>query len=198
MKLNSTSINIIYKNPQEFLGLVKSSDAKEFGVYPHYKFKDKKTLTESGFSQFAKTCSIVLINDEGIHLAPELRESSLLKNISELAKKVKDTTGILTSFIFGGEAHNQNKDSFELFNDIGNVLDKEGADISVICGKKFDGSRDALLKDKNNIFITSESNEDLALTLKNNQLSKEQVEEAFSKYYEVVDISPNHNLCNKK
>lgn len=196
MALNiQNPIRIIYKNPREFEKLINNKKMKEVGTFPHYSFANKVTSSSPMYSQYANTCSILDINDTMVHLAPEQRTHNLLEKIADLVKKEKDEKGVANAFIIGGKV-NDNQ-SFGLFCEIGNVLEKEGADFSMLCGKgdKPKGALDSLCKNGDTFVFTQEYNPELETLVKNEKNpTKERLQSIFEKFYNIMEISPNHVL----
>ena len=194
MSLNMyTPIKIIYKNPKEFEKLVSSKGMKEVGTFPYYSFCNKVTSTTPMYSQRANTCSILDINDTMVHLAPEQRTHNLLEKIADLIKKEKNEKGVANAFIIGGKV-NDNK-SFGLFCEIGNVLEKEGADFSMLCGKNDTpkGALDSLCKNGDTFVFTQEHNPELETLVKNEKNpTSERLQSIFENFYNIMEISPNH------
>src|SRR5574344_2328041 len=190
------SANIKYTSPKEFDSMVNKSNMQEVGVYPKYRLRDSVTSAKPMFSKYANTCSIVSVNDTMLHLAPELRCYKFIDRFTDLVKKQKDEKGDVTAFVLGGRVND--KESFELFNDIGNVLEKEGADFSMICGK-FDPKNkpamdlDALCQNKDTFTFTQENNRELENFVKENKsLTSDGFKKVFEKFYNFVEISPKH------
>ena len=194
MSLNiQAPIKIVYKNPKEFDKLVSSKGMKEVGTFPHYSFCNKVTSITPMYSQYANTCSILDINDTMVHLAPEQRTHNLLEKIADLIKKEKDEKGVANAFIIGGKV-NDNK-SFGLFCEIGNVLEKEGADFSMLCGKNDTpkGALDSLCKNGDTFVFTQEYNPELETLVKNEKNpTSERLQSILEKFYNIMEISPNH------
>lgn len=186
-------IKIVYKTPKEFEKLISAKNMKEVGVFPHYSFSDRVTSSSPKFSQYANTCSILDVNDTMVHLAPEQRTHNLLEKIADLIKKEKDEKGVADAFIIGGKV-NDNK-SFGLFCEIGNVLEKEGADFSMLCGKGDTpkGALDSLCKNGDTFVFTQEYNPELENLVKNEKNpTSERLQTIFEKFYNIIEISPKH------
>ena len=118
-----------------------------------------------------------------------------MKKITNLIKKEKDEKGDVTAFIIGGQ--NNDTKSFDLFNDIGNVLDKEGIDFSMICGKneKSRKGRDALLKNGDTFIFTQENNPQMSNFIEENKsLTGDGLKKVFELFYDIVDFSPKHKI----
>lgn len=196
MSVNFTgSAKILYQTPKEFEALINSKKMKEVGAWPNYAFSNRVTSKGPMYSQYANTCSILDINNTMVHLAPEFRERNLLGKIADLIRKKKDETGDVTAFIIGGRTND--KASFNLFNDIGNVLEKEGADFSMICGKgdkpKF--ALDSLCKDGDTFIFTQINNPEFTKNIKNNNnLTPDGLQKVFERFYEFIEISPKHQI----
>ena len=145
MSVNFNGVaKIKYQNPKEFRNTIKKLQAQEVCPFPKYCFHNKVTSSKPMYSQYANTCSILDINDTMVHLAPEFRTHNLMDKIADLVKKEKAEKGDVTAFIIGGKSLN--------------ILDKEGTDFSMICGKQ-DKPRhalDSLCKDGDTFIFTQE------------------------------------------
>jgi len=187
---------ISYKSPKEFDKIVNENNAKEVGIFPQYTYKHRVSSNDSMYTKNANTCSILQVNDTMLHLAPEIRSYRLMDDISDLVKSKFDKTGDVTAIIIGGQACD--KESFNLFNDIGNVLEKEGADFSMLCGKNIHSKngRDALCKlDKDTFIFTQEDSPNFEELVKQNKsLTPDGLKRVFEMFYSYVDISPKHKI----
>lgn len=196
MSINFNGVaKIKYQSPKEFENTIKKLQAQEVCPFPKYCFHNKVTSSKPMYSQYANTCSILNINDTMVHLAPELRTSNLMQKITDLIKKEKNEKGDVTAFILGGKT--KDKNSFNLFNDIANVLDKEGADFSMICGKqeKPKQALDSLCKDGDTFIFTQEYSPKLEQYVKENKsLTGEGLQKVFELFYDFVEISPKYNI----
>ena len=196
MSVNFNGVaKIKYQNPKEFRNTIKKLQAQEVCPFPKYCFHNKVTSSKPMYSQYANTCSILDINDTMVHLAPEFRTHNLMDKIADLVKKEKAEKGDVTAFIIGGKS--QDKDSFNLFNDIVNILDKEGTDFSMICGKQ-DKPRhalDSLCKDGDIFIFTQEHSPKLEQFVKENKsLTGDGLQKVFELFYDFVEISPKHKI----
>lgn len=196
MSINFTgSAKIKYVSPKDFEKLITSKKMKEVGAFPHYTFNDKVKSKGPMYSQYANTCSILDINDTMVHLAPEYRTHNLIDKITDLVKKEKAEKGDVTAFIIGGKS--QDKGSFNLFNDIANILDREGTDFSMICGKqeKPKHALDSLCKDGDTFIFTQEYSPKLEQFVKENKsLTGAGLKKVFELFYDFVEISPKHQI----
>ena len=196
MTINFTGFaKIKYQSPKEFEQTMKALKAKEVCPCPKYSFHNKVTSNKPMYSQYANTCSILDINDTMVHLAPELRTGNLMQKISDLIKKEKAEKGDVTAFIIGGKS--QDKGSFNLFNDIANVLDKEGVDFSMLCGKqdKPKNALDSLCKSGDTFIFTQEYNPQLEQLVKENKsITGDGLQKIFELFYDFVEISPKHEI----
>ena len=196
MYINFTgAARIQYQSPKQFEKTIQNLHAQEVCPFPKYCFHNKVTSDKPMFSQYANTCSILDINDTMVHLAPETRTHDLMQKITNLVKKEKDEKGDVTAFIIGGQ--NNDTKSFDLFNDIGNVLDKEGVDFSMICGKRDSArsGRDALLKNGDTFIFTQENNPQMSRFIEQNKsLTGDGLKKVFELFYDIVELAPNHKI----
>lgn len=92
----------------------------------------------------ANTCSMLNLNGGHnrnclMHLAPEQQslvtlKSGIEKCILALQDKMGRVQEDITGILVGGR-HSGNKESFNLFNEIANILDEFGIPFSMLCGK---------------------------------------------------------------
>lgn len=193
MNFNPIS-QIIYKTPKEFEKL--SSKAIEVGTFPHYTFFNKVTSTYPKRSQYAKTCDILVVNDTMVHLAPELRGRNLVQDLSNFIRREKAEKDKVNAFVIGGRV--DDKDSYTLFCDIGNTLEKEGADFSMICGKNENSKNglDSLYHDGDKFVFTQEYNPTLEKEIKANKNPDSNfLQQIFEKFYDIIEISPKHKIA---
>lgn len=130
----------------------------------------------------ANTCSMLNLNGGNnrnclMHLAPEQQSLNTLKaGLEKCILTLQDKMGHLqediTAILVGGR-HSGHKDSFNLFNEIANILDEFGIPFSMLCGK-FDGIAN------DNIVITGNK-----AGIWNSSLEDKKLEDV----YEVVEIS---------
>lgn len=130
----------------------------------------------------ANTCSMLNLNGGNnrsclMHLAPEQQSLNTLKSglekcILALQDKMGNLQEDITAILVGGR-HSGHKDSFNLFNEIANILDEFGIPFSMLCGK-FDNIAN------DNIVVTGDK-----VGIWNNSLENNNLKDV----YEVVEIS---------
>lgn len=196
MSVNFTgSAKILYKSPQAFEELVKSVNAREVGVFPNYSISNKVTASSPKYSQYANTCSILDVNDTMVHLAPEMRGRNFIQKLTDLVKKEKDERGDLTAMVIGGKVNRPESEG--LFYEIGNLLDKEGADFSMIGLKNANSSKglDSVCKNGDTFVFTQEYNPALEKVIKENKsLTPAGLKKVFERFYDYIEISPKHEI----
>lgn len=200
MVVNFTgSAKIIYKSPDEFNKMI--SGMKEVGACPHYRFADKVTSKLPMYSHSANTCSILAVNDTMVHLAPEpeFTGRNLFQKIGDFLKQEKDKNGDLTAVLIGGK--NNDNGSWNLFTEIGNLLEKYGADFTMLCGKneKCGKGLDALAKKGDTFIFTQEYNPELAKIIKEKpNLTSDEMENIMDSFYDVTWFMPKHKFVIDK
>jgi len=200
MSVNFTgSAKIVYKSPKEFEQIIKGM--KEVGAYPKYSFNDKVTSKLPMYSHSANTCSILAVNDTMVHLAPEPQFTGrdLFKKVSDFLKREKDEKGDITAILIGGKA--KDSESWNLFTELGNLLEKYDADFTMLCGKndKCKKGLDHLCKNGDTFIFTQEYNPHLEKAIKENtNLTSEGMENVLDNFYDVTWYMPKHEFIIDK
>ena len=200
MSVNFTgSAKIVYTSPKAFEEMIKGM--KEVGPYPRYRFENKVTSTLPMYSQNANTCTILSVNDTMVHLAPEpeFTGRNLFQKISEFLKREKDEKGDLTAMLIGGKAND--KGSWNLFSELGNLLEKYDADFTMLCGKnkRCDKGLDHLCKKGDTFIFTQEYNPILEKTIKENpNLTSDGMQNILDSFYDVTWYMPKHKFIIDK
>ena len=184
---------ISYTSPSEFKNLVRNG-VREVGFPERYWFEKKVSSKEPMFTRDANTCSILAVNDTLMHLAPEREDYLLFDKLTDFLKEQKDTHGDLTAVLIGGKAPNLSMQSAQLYSGIANVLEKERADYSMMCGKTLDLFMDDLYKDGSNYKFTQQGNIGLEEFAQDKTLTPKKFIEILKYYYKDVKISPKHDL----
>lgn len=146
---------------------------------------DKARFANSTYqlvSENANTCVMLGLNGgKGnnclMHLAPEQQPLGSLKVgiekcIETIRGKMDNIQEEVTGILVGGR-NSSNKDSFNLFNEVANILDDLGVPFSMLCGKFDNVAND-------NILISGEK-----VKIWNSSIKKDNIEDL----YEVVEIS---------
>lgn len=190
-------IKILYQTPKQFDALIDSKKITEVGVYPNYSIHNMVTSPYPKGSRYANTCSIVSINDSMVHLAPEQRGRDFVQKLVDFLKKEKAEKGDVTAFVMGGKSGDI--ESENLFYEIGNLLEKFNANFSMIGLKNSKSAKglDALAKNGDTFVFTQEYNPELAKVVKENKsLTSEELQKIFERFYDYIEISPNHKIIN--
>lgn len=194
MSINFTgNAQISYLSPKEFKTLLNKT-VVEVGRPERYCFEEKRASQFPMFSKDANTCSMLAVNDTLMHLAPEREDIHLFDKLSDFLKEQKDKTGDLTAILIGGKAPNLSKQSAELYTNIANILERENADYSMICGKQLDLFMDDLYKDGNKYQFTQQGNIGLEELVQEPDISPKRLKEILKYYYKDVKISKKHDL----
>ena len=164
MKLITPKYEIVVQSPKKFKALI--SDFREVCEFPNYRINDGVSSKEHKFSANANTCTLLGMNN-GVdtylgHYAPEYKKPDFKEKLDYIVKKFQDKTGELDAVIAGGYSYDvisnpqAAKDSFTLVAQVGEVLDKNGANLTVIAGKRVPSFVDnlAVTEDK---FVLSHS-----------------------------------------
>ena len=129
-----------------------------------------------------------------MHLAPEREDFRLMDKLSDFMKEQKDKYGDLTALLIGGKAPKLSKQSAELYSNIANVLEKEKADYSMICGKTMDLFMDNVYKNGNHYTFTQQGNVGLEELVQEKDITQKKLKEILKYYYKDVKISKKHTL----
>lgn len=174
--------------------------AKAFEVGKDYIY----TTNRARFSQSlhplvsfdANTCTMVNLNGGDkrnccMHLAAEQQplstlKAGLAKNIETLREKMKNIEENITAIIIGGR-HSGNQESFDLFNEVANILEEFGIPFSMICGKFDNIKNDNIVVTGDNAGIWNESLKKLKIP---NGTTGDELEEILKQNYEVVEFTP--------
>ncbi len=194
MTINFTGkANISYLSPKKFNSLIDKT-VIEVGRPERYWFEEQRTSLNPMFSKDANTCSMLIVNDTMMHLAPEREDFRLMDKLSDFMKEQKDKYGDLTALLIGGKAPKLSKQSAELYSNIANVLEKEKADYSMICGKTMDLFMDNVYKNGNHYTFTQQGNVGLEELVQEKDITPKKLKEILKYYYKDVKISKKHTL----
>lgn len=194
MTINFTGkANISYLSPKKFNSLIDKT-VIEVGRPERYWFEEQRTSLNPMFSKDANTCSMLIVNDTMMHLAPEREDFRLMDKLSDFMKEQKDKYGDLTALLIGGKAPKLSKQSAELYSNIANVLEKEKADYSMICGKTIDLFMDNVYKNGNHYTFTQQGNVGLEELVQEKDITPKKMKEILKYYYKDVKISKKHTL----
>ena len=185
--------NISYVTPNDFSKLIDRT-VKEVGRPERYHFEEKVTGNFPMFTKDANTCSILAVNDTLMHLAPERDDPRLFDKLTDFLREQKDKYGSLSAVLLGGKAPNLCGMSTRLYSGIANVLEKERADYSMICGKTIDLFLDDLYKNGSSYKFTQRGNVGLEELTQGKDLTPKQLKEILKYYYRDVKISRKHDL----
>lgn len=197
--------NIIVESESRFNKRIIAEHCKEVCQNPRYRLSDGVISSSPKVTYYANTCSILGMSN-GLktflgHFAPELKTSSFMRNLDEIVKKFKGETGQLSACVNGGYGFSPNKDkifvdSNILISDIGNILDKNGAEITMISGKSNPIFMDnmAVTNDAFIISPVSVTRSDTPLTRLRQNISREELEKLLEENYDIFEVDPKHNL----
>lgn len=185
---------ISYVSPTKFRSLLNKG-VIEVGRPERYCFEERRaSLSLPMFSKDANTCSMLAVNDTLMHLAPEREDIRLFDKLTDFLREQRDKYGRLDAVLIGGKAPNFYKPSTELYSGIANLLERERADYSMICGKKLDLFMDDLYKDKNSYLFTQQGNLGLEELAQEKDLTPKKFIGILKSYYRDVKISKKHDL----
>ena len=194
MTINFTGkANISYLSPKKFNSLIDKT-VIEVGRPERYWFEEQRTSLNPMFSKDANTCSMLIVNDTMMHLAPEREDFRLMDKLSDFMKEQKDKYGDLTALLIGGKAPKLSKQSAELYSHIANVIKKEKADYSMICGKTMDLFMDNVYKNGNHYTFTQQGNVGLEELVQEKDITPKKMKEILKYYYKDVKIYKKHTL----
>lgn len=149
--------------------------SREVGAHRNYTTMDalQSTVAHGLKSLDANTCTMVNFNTEQKvnklwHLAPEYdvhqNFNFLLKYFREEAYKLQENFGKIRAFIYGGiefGSHKSNKGSFNLYNNLADVMENLDIKFAMLCGKKGIKSNDNIHVIDNKITIWNDAFKEL-------------------------------------
>lgn len=196
--------DIVLQTPKDFEKTINGF--REVAPFPKYSIQEAVASTEPKYTKNANTCAILGMSNGKTtylgHFAPELHSAKFKEQLERDVKRMQDETGELSAVITGGYDYNagkninQAKTSFDQLAEIGEVLDKADAKLTMIAGKKNPVFVDdmAVTSDK---FILSQHDGKLVtdvmpeLRKYNNKIG---IEQALENRYGIVEIEPSHNI----
>ena len=186
---------ISYISPNEFKQLANQRGvARMVGRPERYCFEERVSSKLPMYSLDANTCSILSVNDTMMHLAPERDDVRLMDKLSDFLKEQRDLCGDLNAVLIGGKAPNLYRKSTELYSGIANLLEKEHADYTMICGKQLDLCMDNLYQSGNSFKFTQTGNVGLEELSHEADLTPKRIKEILKYYFKDVKISKKHDL----
>lgn len=165
-----------------------------------FRVRDSKILnSKTSFATIGAASCIILAlkglkNNYMAHIAPELQTLTTVKN--ELQRKIsefldKDKNDQPVAIIYGGW-NSKNSDSSDLASVIVNLLEYNGIEnITMITGKDKTSKRDSLAIVGDNIYLWNEDFNELFKNKDIEKLSKDEIEDILSEYYEVTELPEN-------
>ncbi len=202
MKIISPITDIIIESPKKFETTIQG--LREVSPFAKYTLNDAVISNEDKFTLNANSCTILgMSNGKNSYLgpfAPELKTSDFKDRLDYIVKKFKDQTGHLTAIITGGFDHNisipikkQAEESFTQMAEVGEVLDKNNAVLTMISGKRTPLFMDNLAI-KDNSFILSHTPKKVGAEPMKDYDMKTDLEEFLYNKYSVSEIDSQHTL----
>lgn len=202
MKLITPITDIIIQSPKKFEQTIQGF--REVSPYARYTLNDAVISDGDKFTMYANSCTILgMSNGKNTylgHFAPELKTSEFKEKLDRIVKKFKDQTGQLTAFITGGLDHNMQfpfkksaEESFTQMAEVGEILDKNNAIISMVGGKKAPLFMDNLAVTKD-AFIFSHTSKRTNLNPMIDYKEHNNLEEFLKEKYSVAEIDPQHTI----
>jgi hypothetical protein len=205
IKFNNPITDVVIQSPKIFKKTV--FDFKEVSPFPYYALNHAVESCENKVTFNANTCTILgMSNGETTylgHFAPEVKSSSFKEQLDYIVKKFKDKTGRLCAIVTGAYDYrakapnpSQSLKSFEQMAEVGEILDKNGAVMTMIAGK-FDPVYTDNLAVTTDKFILSHNPKIAGRTPLANlhkNVTPKQLEELLSSHYSVVEVDPQHSL----
>ena len=199
---------IVIQSPKKFEKTI--SGFLEVSPFPEYNIHNAIKSTEPKFTQNANTCAILgMSNGKQTylgHYAPELKTSKFKQQLEYDVKKMQDETGALSAIVTGGYDRNvhsgmnsvtapQIRDSFTQLAEIGEILDKAGANLTMIAGKLNPEFKEHLAITGDRFILTHNPNK---INSKLPELSKcktdSEIERTLENQYSIVEIDLPHKI----
>ena len=202
MKLLTPITDIIIESPKRFEQTIKGFE--EVAPFPQYHIKHSVISDGDKFTKNANTCTILgMSNGKDTflgHFAPELKTSDFKDKLDYIVKKFQDKTGQLTAVITGGFDHEmlipikrQATESFEQLAEVGEIVDKNNAILTMIGGKKTPLFMDNLAVTKEK-FILSHTPKKIGFEPMKDYKDGTDLENFLSEKYSISEIDPQHTL----
>ena len=198
------NLNIAIVSPNIFKQTTKNF--KEVSPCPLYTLLDGIASKENKYTMGGNTCSIIAMNNGKStylgHFAPEFRELSFKQKLDNIIRKFKAQTGELSAIVTGGYDYKvpaNNKEaikSFEQIAEIGEILDKNNAHLTMIACKTNPIFTDNLAV-TNDEFILSHSPKtggNIPTRKLTSNTSTEELEDLLNNEYSIVEIDPLHTI----
>lgn len=198
-------IDIVIMSPKIFKKTTENF--REVSPFPLYKLQNAVASQENKVTMFGNTCAILGMNNGKStylgHFAPECKTWSFKENLDYIVQKFKDETGELFAIVTGGYDYrasapvkNQASKSFEQVAEIGEILDKNKAELTMICGKLNPVFTDNLAVTENQFILshTPKINGSIPTQNLKPNLPLEKMEDFLSNEYSIVEINPLHSI----
>lgn len=198
------SKDIIFQTPKVFERTIK--DFREVSPFPKYSIQEAVTSTEPKYTKNANTCAILGMSNGKTtylgHFAPELHSAKFKEQLEHDVKRMQDETGELSAVITGGYDYgagkntNQSISSFNQLAEIGEVLDKADAKLTMIAAKKNPVFVDDMAVTGDKFILSQHDGKQVTdvmpeLRKYNDKIS---IEQALNNHYGIVEIEPSHNI----
>lgn len=194
---------IAIQTPKKFEETIK--DFREVSPFPLYSIEHAVASEEPKYTQYANTCAILgMSNGKKTylgHFAPENHYADFKSKLERDVKKMQDETGQLSAFVTGGYDYNvkgyrDSKESFEQLAEIGEVLDKAGASITMLAGKEKPVFKDNMAVTPDRFILSHSTNMpgfELIPDFKK-CMTKADFENTGYNYYRISEIDEAHNI----
>lgn len=199
---------IVIQPAKKFESAIK--DFREVSPFPEYSIYKAVRSEESKFTKSANTCAILgMSNGKQTylgHYAPELKSQKFKKQLEYDVKKMQDETGELSAIITGGYDKDlrdgvnsvrkqQITASFTQLAEIGEVLDKAGANLTMVAAKTNPSFKENLAVTPDRFILSFTPNTIASrypdiTKCKNNA----EIEQELSKFYSISELDSFHNI----
>ena len=198
---------LIFQSPKKFEQAIKGYT--EVSPFPQYSIH-AVAAADAKYTKNANTCAILAMSNGKRtylgHYAPEYKSSKFKSQLEHDVKKMQDETGELSAIITGGMdkditngtgglLSSQVKDSYTQLAEIGEVLDKANANLTMISAKILPSFKEHLAVTPDKFIITHSPN---SINSKIPKLSSypntNEFEKELNNYYSIVEIDPAHKI----
>ena len=193
--------DIVIQSPKKFEQTIQGF--QEVSPFARYTLSDAVISNKNKYTLYANSCTVLgMSNGKNTylgHFAPELKMSDFKDRLDNIVKKFKDQTGQLTAIITGAFDHSlitpRPKDAVESFTqmaEVGEVLDKNNAVLSMIGGKRLPLFMDNLAVTSHEFILSHTPKKAGAEPMRT--FNNTNLEEFLSEKYSVSEINPQHTI----